>query len=285
MESDLHTVTSNMTMKLIYYTLLYSSLLLPTTLFYGCTSKENAAVNLPSIQEDSSAKNILQGIWMNQETETAAFYAKGDTIYYPDTINVPIRFFVRRDTLYMTGIDTIAYPIHKIGQNIFQFYSNTGEIIKLIRSDNPNDSLYFIHKPVAPQPDNKVIKKDTVVYKDAERYHCYVYINPSNLKVYKTSYTDEGIAVENIFYDKVIHVCVYKGKECLFSQDYNKKSFVGLIPDDFLNQAILSDIEFDKVNRQGFHFNATVSIPDDVECYVTRIRIDNAGEVHMALIE
>lgn len=272
-------------MKLIYHTLLYCGLLLSTALFYGCTSRENTTADIPSVQEDPEAKRLLQGIWVNQETETASFYIQGDTIYYPDTINSPIRFFIGKDTLYMTGADTIAYPIHEMGQNIFRFYSNTGEVVRLIRSNNPDDSLYFTHKSAVPQPDNTVIKKDTVVYKDGERYHCYVYVNPSNLKVYKTSYTDEGIAVENIYYDKVIHICVYKGKECVFSQDYNKKNFAGLIPDGFLNQAILSDIDFSKTDRQGFHFHATVRIPDDVECYVTDICIDNTGKAHMTLIE
>ena len=38
----------------------------------------------------------MQGIWIDQETETVSFCAKGDTIYYPDTANVPVRFFIRK---------------------------------------------------------------------------------------------------------------------------------------------------------------------------------------------
>ncbi len=43
--------------------------------------------------EDQEAKKALQGIWIDQETETVSFCAKGDTIYYPDTANVPVRFY------------------------------------------------------------------------------------------------------------------------------------------------------------------------------------------------
>ena len=102
--------------------------------------------------------------------------------------------------------------------------------MKLVRSEDPNDSIYFIHRQAATLTYNEVVKKDTVVFHGGERYHCYVYVNPSRLKVYKTSYTDEGIAVENVYYDNVIHICVYKGKTCLFSQDYTRKSFTGLVP-------------------------------------------------------
>ena len=87
------------------------------------------------------------------------------------------------------------------------------------------------------------------MFHGGERYHCYVYVNPSRLKVYKTSYTDEGIAVENVYYDNVIHICVYKGKVCLFSRDYTRKSFTGLVPSGFLNQAILSNMVFSEAGR------------------------------------
>ena len=263
------------------------SFLSAVSLFNGCTSSGNHTGErkggLPP--EDKEAKRSLQGIWIDKETETVLFYAKGDSIFYPDTTNVPLRFFVCQDTLYMAGGDTVAYPIDKIGAHFFKFHSVTGDIVELVRSENPADTLYFTHKQTATLTYNEVVKKDTVVYHGGDRYHCYVYVNPSRLKVRKTNYTDEGIAVENVYYDNVIHICVYKGRTCLFSRDYSKKSFTGMVPESFLGQAILSNMEFDRADRDGCHFNATVCIPDDAGCYMVGICVDYAGKPEMELLE
>lgn len=183
------------------------------------------------------------------------------------------------------GGDTTAYPIDKRGNHLFHFHSATGDVVKLVRSEDPNDSIYFIHRQAATLTYNEVVKKDTVVFHGGERYHCYVYVNPSRLKVYKTSYTDEGIAVENVYYDNVIHICVYKGKVCLFSRDYTRKSFTGLVPSGFLNQAILSNMVFSEADPHGCHFNATVCIPDDASCYMVNICVGYDGKPTMELLE
>ncbi|MCD8317459.1 MAG: DUF4738 domain-containing protein, partial [Paraprevotella sp.] len=154
----------------------------------GKNHKETAEKDVPQ-PEDLKAKQALQGIWTDEETETVAFYAKGDSIYYPDTTNVPVRFYIWKDTLYLIGGDTVAYPIDKRGPHIFDFHSSTGEIVKLVRSEDPNDSLYFTHKGATTLTYNEVVKKDTVVLHDGELYHCYEYVNPSRKKVYKKIYT------------------------------------------------------------------------------------------------
>ena len=261
--------------------------LLPVLLGVAACREGSTGPGTPEnrMEEDLEAKQALQGIWVDKETETVSFRVKGYSIFYPDTANVPVRFFVRQDTLYMAGATPTAYPIDKRGLHSFNFHSSTGEIIELVRSDNPADTLYFMHKQPATLTYNEVVKKDTVVYRGGERYHCYVYVNPSTLKVHKTSYTDEGIAVENVYYDNVIHVCVYKGRDCLFSRDYNKTSFTGLVPAGFLNQAILSNMEFDKAAADGFHFRATVCIPDDASCYMVGILVDDKGKAGMELLE
>ncbi len=245
-----------------------------------------AADNEELESEDVTAKEALQGIWIDKETETVLFRAKGDSIYYPDTVNVPVRLFIRQDTLFLAGGEqTAAYPIDRRGEHVFNFHSATGEIVRLVRSQNPGDTVFFTLTQPTTLTYNEVVKKDTVVYYDSERYHCYVYVNPSRLKVYKTSYTDAGLAVENVYYDNVIHICVYKGKKCLFSRDYTKKSFEGLVPDAFLRQAILSNMEFSKADKNGFHFNATVCIPDGASCYMAGICVDYAGKPSMSLLE
>lgn len=236
-------------------------------------------------KEDVEAKRRLQGIWRDKETETVAFYVKGDTIYYPDTAVVPVHFYIAEDTLFLGNKPPKAYPIDRMGPSLFRFHSATGEVVTMERSEDPNDTICFTHRQAVPLTYNEVVKNDTVVYYDAVRYHCYVYVNPSRIKVYKTSYTNEGMAVDNVYYDNVIHIAVYQGKTCLFSKDYNRRSFTGMVPEDFLSRAILSNMTFDRVDGQGFHFNATVCIPDDASCYMVRICANHRGKENMELIE
>lgn len=271
-------------MNKIYYTFLACFLCL--ALLAGCKHKEAVAEERNSApEEDLGAKRNLQGIWLDKETENVLLRIKGDSIYYPDTMNLPVKFMICGDTLYLSGENVVTYPIDKMGQYIFNFHSATGEIIRLIRSENPDDTLLFIHKQPKPLTYTEVVKKDTVVMYDNKRYHCYVYVNPTRQKVYKTCYTDEGIAVDNVYYDNVIHICVYQGKNCLFSRDYNKKSFAGVVPDDFLTQAILSNMMFCKADAEGCHFYATVCIPDDSSSYTVNICVEYNGHVKMSLLE
>lgn len=260
--------------------------LLPVFLWMSCRrGSGEAGIAAYEPREDVEAKQKLQGIWIDKETGTVAFRAKGDTIYYPDTTNVAVYFYIAKDTLYMGNDTPEAYPIDRIGENLFKFHSVVGEIVTLERSMEPDDTIYFTHKQAVTLTYNEVVKKDTVVYYNSERYHCYIYVNPSRLKVYKTSYTDEGIAVDNVYYDNVIHVAVYKGKQSLFSKDYNRKSFVGLVPPEFLEHAILSNMTYNKTDGGGFHFDATICIPDDASCYMVRICVSRQGEAKMELIE
>ena len=69
----------------------------------------------------------------------------------------------------------------------------------------------------------EVIKKDSIVTYKNTRYRGYVYINPSKMKVFKTSYSENGISVDNVYYDNVIHICVYEGKKMLYGQDITKR--------------------------------------------------------------
>ena len=49
------------------------------------TACENKASSPNTPQEDTTAKKMLQGIWVDEGAQTVAFKAKGDTIFYPDT--------------------------------------------------------------------------------------------------------------------------------------------------------------------------------------------------------
>lgn len=250
----------------------------------GRNSRQESETAHSKVPADTTLR-LLQGIWIDEETSMAFCKIEGDSIFYPDTMNVPLRIKANKDTLTLIGRETVNYPIDRVTENIFCFHSVTGDIVRLRKSDDLNDTIYFSHTPPKPIVYNEVVKKDTVVYQEGERYRCYIYVNPSKHKVYKQSYTNEGVAVENVYYDNVIHICVYKGKVCLYSRDYSRKSFSSIIPEGFLQQAILSDMKYGFTDKDGFHFNATVCIPDGASCYVTDICVSPEGNVRMELVQ
>lgn len=45
-----------------------------------------------TVEEDAMAKALLQGVWINDETELPLMRIEGDTIYYADPQNIPVSF-------------------------------------------------------------------------------------------------------------------------------------------------------------------------------------------------
>lgn len=228
-------------------------------------------------KENREAKLLLQGIWLDDDTETALMKIKGDTIYYPDADLAPVAFRIVGDSLIMEGTNTNSYKIEKQGEYIFWFHSAMGDLIRLHKTEDENDSLTFMHTQEVPIY-NDVIQKDSVVIYNNVRYRGYVYINPSRIKVIRPGVSTEGLSIDNVYYDNIIHICVYEGKKSLYAKDINKQMFQGIIPDEFLQWAILSDMDFLGVDATGFHYQATVCIPDGASCYLVNITVDKSKE-------
>ena len=131
----------------------------------GCTQKGNGY----SGEESKEAKLLLQGVWSDQETETVVFQVKGDSIYYPDTTSMPAYFKVVGDTLYMSAMG--AYHIEKHTEHLLWFKTKSGEIMKLVKTDD--ESLEEEMEQQRPQilTITDVLKSDTVVFWEGQRYH------------------------------------------------------------------------------------------------------------------
>ena len=87
-------------------------------------------------KEDTRAKKLLQGIWLNEDDEDVAFRVKGDTIYYPDSTSQPVYFCIYGDTLIMKGARDVKYPILKQAAHLFEFKSPSGDVIKLTKTSD-----------------------------------------------------------------------------------------------------------------------------------------------------
>ena len=245
---------------------------------FSCTEKKKDDAG----SEDTKAKELFQGVWLDDDNDMALFQVKGDTIYYADNQNIPVAFRIERDSLYMYGNETSRYKIDKQTEHLFWFHSLSGEIVKLHKSENPDDTLMFSGNALQVIPTyNEVTQKDSVVTFEGKRYRAYVYINPSKMKVISTSYSEDGISVDNVYYDNVMHICVYEGKRCIYASDIAKKDFEHIVPEDFLQKSILSDMSFTGVNRSGFHYLSTICTPESSVCYMVQLNIGFDGKLTM----
>lgn len=257
-------------MKLLY-------ILIATALAIGCAACGNGNGG-GEAKEDFTAKTMLQGIWIEEETGLPLLRIENDSIFYADPQNAPATFSVIHDSIHVRYAEReVTYKIER--QSDYDFWFRTGNddegLVKLYKSEEADDILYFREKEVEVISSTpEVLQKDSVIYYNSIRYRGYVNINPSTMKVTKTSYADNGLAVEQIYYDNVIHICVYTGKKYLFGQNVDKWLFASLFADEELKQMILSDMNFVGVDDGGFHFQAILSIPETQAFHLVNICVN-----------
>lgn len=260
----------------------YIATSLVSILFIACSynSKEQ---NVSANNEDTIAKSMLQGIWLDDDSEAPLMHIIGDTIYYADLQSAPVYFKILKDTLYTYGTygsDIARYQIDKQTEHVFWFHSLSDNIVKLHKSEDLNDTLTFSNRIMEAIPTyTEVTRKDSIVFYNGTRYRAYVYINPSTMKVAKTTYSEDGISMDNIYYDNVMHICVYEGRKSLYAKDITKQMFADVIPADFLQQAILSDMSFTGINQAGYHYQALVCIPESSVCRIINLIISFEGKL------
>lgn len=255
-----------------------------TLVIVGCSKPKSGTSASSEAKESKTAKALLQGIWIDKESEDILFRAEGDTIFYPDSTSQPAFFRVVNDSLVLG--DAVRYPILKQSEHVFWFRNQSGDTIKLVKSENPEDLGDFAHdKQPKVMLYTDVMKIDSVVMYGGERYHWYIAINPTKYKVVNKSYNDEGMEVNHVYYDNLIHVSVFKGGQRLFAHNFRKQMYAAHVPADFLEQAILSNMEFDRADASGFRFNATLCVPNGASCYMVATNIGYDGKMTMKLIE
>ena len=155
--------------------------------FVACKQQRND-VSENETPEDLEAKAMLQGIWIESETEEVSFLAKGDTIFFPDSTSQPSYFRIVSDS-FCLGEN--RYAITKQTEHLFCFQNQAGEEVRLEKSENKEDSLAFLDNQPEILSLNEVLKIDSVVLFGGERYHWYIAVNPTRYKVTKETYNSE----------------------------------------------------------------------------------------------
>jgi hypothetical protein len=256
-------------------------IIIAVLMLMGCGNR-SANVSVAEREEDRDSKAMLQGLWVDDETQEMAVLVKGDTIFYSDSTSMPSYFRIVGDSLVLASGAT--YNIDRLTANLFWFHNQNGDLVKYRRSDNPEDTAW-VHDAPHIMTYTHQVKTDSMVSFGGERYHWYIAINPTKYKVVKHSYSDDGVEVDNIYYDNIMHISVYKGAQKLFSSDFRKSQYGKYVPTDFLEQAVLGNMEFSSIDAAGLHFNATLCIPDGASCYLVETLISYKGELTMKTIE
>ena len=246
----------------------------------GCNGKKKQQCGAEA-NEDMRAKELLQGIWVNEDD--IVFKVQGDSIYYPDSTSIPVRFKIVRDTLILQGTTSVKYLISKQSEHLFVFKNQYGDVVRLVKSNNPDDQYVFEKQRPVSFNQRSLIKRDTVIIYRQERYHSYIQVNPTTYKIIKNTYTDVGVEVGNIYYDNIVHVSLFHRADKLFSRNFRKEDFKKFIPEQFYVQCILSDIIFDRPSDRGFFYTAILPIPDSTTSYLIRIFVSFEGQYELSI--
>lgn len=252
------------------------ALLCGVSVFVGCGEKSKQATGP---QEDAHAKELLQGVWLNEDDEDVAFRVKGDTIYYPDSTSQSVYFYIYSDTLVMKGANEVKYPIVKQAAHLFEFKNQSGDLVKLVKTSDKSYLKPFEQEKTVALNQNTLIKRDTIVSQGDNKYHLYVQVNPTTYKVFKSSINDDGVEVDNVYYDNIVNLNIFLGAKKVFSRDFHRKDFANKVPSSFLKQAILSDLIFYKIDDSGIHYWAILPQPDSSLSYQVEVVISFSGHL------
>lgn len=242
----------------------------------GC--RQNNSSTLP---DDKEAKAMLQGVWVDEESGDVTFRVKGDTIYFSDATSMPTYFRIYEDSLYLAS--GTAYGIVKQTEHLFWFKNQNSDLLKLQKGDDNDVELE--HGSPSVLTYTHQVKVDSVVTYNNTRYHWYIAINPTKYKVTKRTFNDDGLEVENVYYDNIMNVSVFQGAHKIFSSDFRKQQYSDFVPASFLDEAIFANMTFSHIDAAGLHFNATLCIPDGATCYMVESTISYTGAMSMKLVE
>lgn len=264
---------NNMNLKLIFG--------LMVVLLAACT---NAPTKITQEKRttDPNVKSQLQGVWLDRNTESPVLKFDGDSLLFASKSDVLMPYLVADDTLFVCGVRTVPYQILERTEHSLSIKTPMGDEVSLYKDEQ---GAITIEQPAyaATAPISSVIKKDKVIMCGNTRYHGYVTINPTSIKVVRPGVTEDGFNVDNVYYDNIIHICVYKGKEEMCGKDIKRAMFEGVVPSEFLSVSILEDMSFQGVKDNRFLFRAVLRVPDGPS-YYSQVLIDTDNKVETSLI-
>ena len=228
-------------------------------------------------------KSQLQGVWLDKNTESPVLKFEGDSLLYASKSDVPMSYLMTNDTLFVRGVRTVAYRVLEQTEHTLSVQTPMGDEVSMYKDEQ---GAITIEQPKSSlvKSEQRVSKKDKIVMVGRNRYRGYVTINPTTIKVVRPGVTEDGFSVDNVYYDNIIHICVYEGKKELCGKDIKRSIFKEIIPSDFLAVSILEDMTFLGVQDNRFLFRAVLCVPDG-PCYYAHVLIDKENKIETILIE
>lgn len=232
---------------------------------------------------DPNVKNQLQGTWLDKNTESPVLHIEGDSLFYVSKSDVLMPYKLIDDTLFVYGVHTSAYPITERTEHTIAFITPMGDEMCLYKDEQEN---VIIEMPSQPEKTvkEKVTRKDSVIMCKNTRFRGYVTINPTTIKVIRPGVTEDGFSVDNVYFDNIIHICVYEGKKQLCGKDIKRDMFKSVVPNEFLSVSILEDMDFIGVKNDSFVFHSMLRVPDG-PCYYANLVIDRNDNIEVRLID
>ena len=228
--------------------------------------------------EDKQAKEMMQGIWTNGESSDPAMLAKGDSIFYPDSACMPVRFWIYQDTLYLQGQHINGYKITKQAPHLLKFLNQNGDEVRLVKSGDKTLLTFFNYHVYAM---NTFLEQsqDTVIRTDLGYFESKVHVQTTSDKVVKSTYNDNGVEVDNMYLDNVAALRLYNHGTPVFAHDFRKQEFQSLIPKDFLSRSILRKMYFTHADAKALYYYVIIGIPDADTTYVIELRVTPDGRM------
>ena len=108
-----------------------------------------------------------------------------------------------------------------------------------------------------------------------------IHAKPGNMTPGTDGQTEDGMSIDNIYYDNVMHICVYEGRKSLYASDITKQMLSPYVSADFLSKSLFSDMQFIGVGPSGFHYQASVCIPESFVCNIVDLYVSFKGKLTM----
>ena len=267
-----------------------SGLLVRWTMVFLCvamtvvlSSCRQSAPDYTRQHEDKEAKEMLQGVWVNDDEGAPAWLVRGDSLFFPDATSLPAVFWIYGDSLYIQSSNVNSYLITKQAEHLFKFRNASGDDIRLVRSDDKRLlPLFAQHRPYAINF-FRTFDVDTIANGGNRHYDCHLHIEPTSDRVIKSVFNNEGIEVDNMYLDNLVRLNISTKGVGIYSHEFRKHEFSSFVPKEFMPKSILRDVQLASADTSAVCFDAVIGIPDAASSYVVELRISKKGELSKRL--
>ena len=230
--------------------------------------------------QDTDAKELMQGIWIDDEEGAPVLMAHGDSVFFPDTTSLPVAFWIYQDSLYLQGGTTDRYLITKQSEHVLRFINQSGEEVKIVKAEGQQlRPLFMQERPYALNIFRTLVTDTVGMYNIGRIYNCHISVEPTHTRVMVSTFKEAGIRVDNMYLDNEAQVNIRLNKQPFYEHRFVKQDFAAFVPKDFIQKAILSRMQYDRVDSAAIYLDAVIGVPDATSAFVIEVKVGKNGKV------